>query len=280
MTAGARLALTAAWMMTAAWVVLRRSARARGRRRLHAPGAGAEQRSQPQAGTGGELGTTIRRDRRRLLTAVVGVAFVALVAGPALAVGSIAVVAGVPRWRTARRRRQRLDASWASAPDVVTLVRLAVTSGLTPYLAVAEVCELVEAPFGDGFRRVLDDVRDGHRLPDALERLALDLGEPARPLVSALTTSERYGVPLLPSLEAAGVELRRRRRHAAEARARRLPVLLSFPLVCCVLPAFVCLSIAPIAVSALRSLPAPTSTVRSAPSPGSPPAPSPSGGPP
>ena len=218
------------------------------------------------------LGNTRGRARRRRLLPAAGVLVVAAVGGPAPAAAVLVVVVLGRRYRVVVARRRRLAEVWSAAPDVVVLMQLAVTSGLTPYLAVAEVTPLLPVVLRPAFETALDDIHHGRRLADALGRLLIDVGEPLRPLVAALTASEHYGVALLPALDVAALELRRRRRQAAEARARRLPVLLSFPLVCCVLPAFVCLSIAPVAVGANRSLRPPSSTVTSAPSPGSLPA--------
>jgi tight adherence protein C len=81
-----------------------------------------------------------------------------------------------------------------------------------------------------------------------------ELGEPVRPLVRALTSSERYGVPLRDALDRLAVEVRLDRRRRAEEAARRVPVKLLFPLVLCVLPAFALLTVVPLLVGAFRSL--------------------------
>ncbi|MBA3267134.1 MAG: type II secretion system F family protein, partial [Acidimicrobiia bacterium] len=79
-------------------------------------------------------------------------------------------------------------------------------------------------------------------------------GEAVRPLVAALVASERYGAPLVASLERLADEVRRDRRRRAEEAARKVPVKLLFPLVTCTLPAFGLLTVAPLIASAVRSL--------------------------
>ena len=74
---------------------------------------------------------------------------------------------------------------------------------------------------------------------------------PARPLVDVLLASERYGVPLGDGLDRVAREARLERRRRAEERARRVPVLLLFPLVLCVLPAFGLLTVVPLLVGSL-----------------------------
>ncbi|HEY4378606.1 MAG TPA: type II secretion system F family protein, partial [Acidimicrobiales bacterium] len=94
----------------------------------------------------------------------------------------------------------------------------------------------------------------GEPVAVALESVAADLGPALQPLVRALDASDRYGAPLVPALDRLAGEARIARRRRAEEAARRLPVSLLFPLVCCSLPAFGLLTVVPLLVSALRSL--------------------------
>ena len=64
--------------------------------------------------------------------------------------------------------------------------------------------------------------------------------------------SFREGLGILTAALAREARLDRRRR--AEARARRVPVLLLFPLVLCVLPAFGLLTVVPLLVGSLPDL--------------------------
>ncbi len=63
------------------------------------------------------------------------------------------------------------------------------------------------------------------------------------------------GDPLVPVLDRLSVEARMVRRRQAEEAARRLPVQLLFPLVLCVLPAFVLLAVVPLLLAAVPQLP-------------------------
>ncbi|CAB4576271.1 unannotated protein [freshwater metagenome] len=73
-------------------------------------------------------------------------------------------------------------------------------------------------------------------------------------LVSAVAAAERWGLPLAPTVDRIADDARLHRRRLAEAEARRLPVRLAVPLVCCTLPSFVCIAIGPLLVGALSSL--------------------------
>jgi tight adherence protein C len=139
-------------------------------------------------------------------------------------------------------------------PDVVDLLVVAIGAGLTPVLAVDQLARLSPPPFADAFATVARRVRHGQRLADALDALPERLGDPVAPMVRTIAGAERYGTPLGPTLEVLGHEARRDRRRLAEEAARTLPIKLCFPLVCCTLPAFVLLTIAPLVAGALRSL--------------------------
>ena len=81
-----------------------------------------------------------------------------------------------------------------------------------------------------------------------------ELGAVPPKMLAQVIRAERFGSSLADTLVAHARELRSRARAAAEAEARTAPVKLIFPLVFCFLPAFVLLTIAPIAISAIRTL--------------------------
>jgi tight adherence protein C len=178
-------------------------------------------------------------------------------------VGLLSPVAGVTvavsgwtiSWARARATRQRhADRLVREVPDLIELFRLANSAGLTVHLAVAAVAARSPGVLGASLRDVCARVAVGDRLADALDGFAT-CGEPARPLGAALAAGERYGDPLGPTLERLSLEARMLRRRHAEEAARRLPVHLLFPLVLCVLPAFVLLTVAPLLLVALPQLP-------------------------
>ena len=77
-------------------------------------------------------------------------------------------------------------------------------------------------------------------------------------VVYALTAAEIDGVPLQPALQRASDEAHRRRRVRAEEAARRMPVLMLFPLVFCILPAFCLLTVVPLLAGSVADLGLPT----------------------
>lgn len=181
-------------------------------------------------------------------------AVVAFAVWPPLAVGVVVGAVLARRWGRLRRHRSRHATVIDALPEVIDLIGLAATAGLTVPLTVTTLAQRAPPPYAAAFAAVAERARHGWRLADALAELPALLGEPVRPLAAALVATERYGVALAPTLDHLAYDARRERRRRAEAAARRLPVRLCFPLVCCILPAFGLLTIAPLLAGALRSL--------------------------
>ncbi len=160
-------------------------------------------------------------------------------------------------WQQLRRQRER---RWrdlqvvAQLPDVVDLLRLTTSAGLPVALALKVVGDRPGGPVGQAFRRSAIRLRRGAALADVLPQLTVTCGEPARSLVDALVDHDRYGTPLGPALDRLAIESRLKRRRQAEEAARRLPVVLLFPLVVTSLPAFLLLAVVPLVAGSLAAL--------------------------
>jgi len=85
----------------------------------------------------------------------------------------------------------------------------------------------------------------------ALARFGAADPEAAR-VAEMLELAQRFGTPLAQALAVEAATLRAERRRAAEARARRLPVLILFPMTLCVLPALLILFLGPPVLSFLN----------------------------
>jgi Flp pilus assembly protein TadB len=172
--------------------------------------------------------------------------------------GPLVAVGWIGWYRLARRRvrAERVGAITDSLPDAVDLLWVAVSGGATVVVAIELVATELTGPLASLLRGALDQFDRGDRLVEALLALPADPvhGDALRPLVLALTATERLGVPLLASIEQLAVEARATRRRRSETNARRAPVLLLFPLICCTLPAFALLTVVPLFANGLASL--------------------------
>jgi Flp pilus assembly protein TadB len=139
-------------------------------------------------------------------------------------------------------------------PDLLDLLVLTLQAGLPPpaaFVALAPYAPEVVAPAVDA---VVERHARGERFVHALDALIEQLGTRALSLVAAIAAAERSGLPLAPTIDRIADDARAHRRRSAEIEARRLPVRLAVPLVCCTLPSFVCIAIGPVLVGALSSL--------------------------
>lgn len=155
-----------------------------------------------------------------------------------------------------RRRKARHNAAQVSAglADVIDLFAVALLSGNTVAEATAQVCAWSDGEFADAFAWCGRRVATGSALSDVLESLPARLGPQTRPLIAALVATERYGAPVATNLAQLAAETRSDRRRQAEASARRLPVELLFPLVVCVLPAFLLVTVVPVIIETMANL--------------------------
>jgi tight adherence protein C len=154
-----------------------------------------------------------------------------------------------------RLRRRRRDAEIDRAmPDLLDLLVLALQAGLPPPMAFAAIAPHVPAAVGPAVRAVTERSLQGERFVESLDALVDRLGTRALALVAAIGSAERSGLPLAPTVDRLADDARAHRRRSAEIEARRLPVRLAVPLVCCTLPSFVCIAIGPVLIGALASL--------------------------
>ncbi len=190
--------------------------------------------------------------------ATVGAAVLAVLGALALAPITAPIVVGCAAVAVVLGRRRivavEAEATRRCLPDTVDLLRLAVGAGATPRLALAAAAQHGEGPLAVELRELDRRLRAGSPLAVELDRIAASQGAPVLALVGVVRAAALDGAPLAPALDRLADELRADRRRHAEAEARRLPVKLLLPLVCCALPALVLLSIVPLVVGTLRSL--------------------------
>lgn len=150
------------------------------------------------------------------------------------------------------RRHARLVA--AVLPDALDLFTVTVEAGYAPVEALRLIEPIVDGPVGPAIDEVLARIERSERWTAAVTALVDHLGPSALGFVDALVQSEQSGLGIAPLLERLADDARRHRRRLAEIRARELPIQLSFPLVCCTLPAFVLVAIVPVLIGAWSSL--------------------------
>ena len=185
-----------------------------------------------------------------LFFAVLTPSYMATFAGPGRPLAGLAValeVAGAAwLWRLVRTP--------SDAPELAALLDAVVVgldAGLSFELALAmlvarspRVARLPEA------RRLLADLRLGRTPRVAFAAFAASGADEAR-IAALVESASRFGAPLAELLVAQADGLRDAERRQAETAARRLPVLMLFPLSFCVLPALLVVFLGPPLLSLL-----------------------------
>ncbi|MCW3797183.1 type II secretion system F family protein [Sphingomonas sp. BN140010] len=155
----------------------------------------------------------------------------------------------------AERRREALVHAF---PDALDLLLVCVEGGLGLEAAFARVgMELTHAHplLAEQFGEVVLELRAGRSREDALRRMADRAGvDEIRAFATLLIQSTKLGSSIGQTLRTYAAEMREKRRMRAEEKAHRLPVLLSVPLVACMLPTMIGVLMLPAAIRVVRSL--------------------------
>jgi tight adherence protein C len=155
----------------------------------------------------------------------------------------------------AERRRQELINSF---PDALDLLLVCVEAGLGLEAAFSRVgMEMMTSHplLAEQFGAVVLELRAGGSHDDAFRRMA-DRGgtDEIRAFATLLIQSTRLGSSISQTLRVYAAEMRERRRLRAEEKAHRLPVMISIPLVACMLPTMIGILMLPAALRIIRTV--------------------------
>ena len=158
------------------------------------------------------------------------------------------------RARADRRQRDIIN----GFPDALDLMLVCVEAGLGLEAAFARVgMEMTSSHprLAEQLGAVVLELRAGRSHEDALRRMADRAGaDEIRAFTTLLIQSTKLGSSIAATLRTYASEMRERRRLRAEEKAHRLPVLLSVPLVACMLPTMIGVLMLPAAIRVMRSV--------------------------
>ena len=174
--------------------------------------------------------------------------------------GSLAAVAGlyIPslfiRAKADRRQLEIVN----GFPDALDLLLVCVEAGLGLEAAFNRVgMEMTRSHplLAQNFGAVVLELNAGRSHEDALRRMAERSGsEEVRAFATLLVQSNKLGSSIAQTLRTYAAEMRERRRMKAEEKAHRLPVLLSVPLVCFMLPTMIGVLMLPALLRVMRAI--------------------------
>jgi tight adherence protein C len=158
------------------------------------------------------------------------------------------------RVRADRRQRALTNAF----PDALDLMLVCVEAGLGLEAAFTRVgMEMMTSHrlLAEQFGAVVLELRAGRSHEDALRRMADRAGsDDIRAFATLLVQSRKLGSSVAQTLRTYSSEMREKRRLRAEEKAHRLPVLISIPLVVCMLPTMIGVLMLPAAIRVVRAV--------------------------
>ena len=156
------------------------------------------------------------------------------------------------------RADQRQRALINAFPDALDLLLVCVEAGLGLEAAFARVgMEMTTSHplLAEQFGAVVLELRAGRSHEDALRRMADRAGaDDIRAFATLLIQSTKLGSSIAQTLRIYAAEMREKRRLRAEEKAHRLPVLISIPLVACMLPTMIGVLMLPAAIRVVRAV--------------------------
>lgn len=175
-------------------------------------------------------------------------------------VGSLCAIIGlyVPALFVRARADRRRQAITNGFPDCLDLMLICVEAGLGLEAAldrVAREMAISQPLVTELLSTATLRLRAGATREVALRRMADDSGvDEINSFATLLIQSDRLGTSIGTTLRIYASEMRERRRMRAEEKAHRLPVLLSIPLVVCMLPTMIGVLMLPAIIRVVRQL--------------------------
>jgi tight adherence protein C len=154
--------------------------------------------------------------------------------------------------RRAETRLYRID---RGMPELIDLLVVTVEAGLSLTAALQLAGERMKGPLGDELRIMLQEQRMGLTPVQALENMVGRCPTPAvESFTRAMVQGQLLGVSVGQILRSLAVEMRKRRRAAAEQQAQKAPIKMLFPLVFMIFPALFVVILGPAIVSIFHAL--------------------------
>jgi tight adherence protein C len=155
----------------------------------------------------------------------------------------------LPYVRVQRRARQRVEKIDREVPELVDLLVTTVEAGVGFAAALQLASRSIEGPLGQELRLALREQSLGLTPEEALRNLSLRVDSSAtRAFTQALVQGESLGVSIGAILRDLAIDMRKRRKQAAEERAQKTATKILFPLVGLLLPAMFIVALGPVAL--------------------------------
>ena len=174
--------------------------------------------------------------------------------------GSIAALLGLylPALFVRAKADRRREAIVRGFPDCLDLMLVCVEAGLGLEAALDRVGRemAISHPLVSRLLTIVTlRIRAGATREDALRNMAQDAGvDEIRSFATLMIQTDKLGTSIGSALRTYAAEMREKRRMRAEEKAHRLPVLISIPLVTCMLPVMIGVLMLPAVILVIRQL--------------------------
>ena len=137
-----------------------------------------------------------------------------------------------------RRARERTNAIDYELPELIDLLVVTLEAGVSFLASLQMAADRLEGPLGVELRLTLQEQRMGLSTNEALKGMLDRTDTPGmRTFVRSVLQGEALGTSTGQIMRNLAIEMRKRRRAAAEERAQKAPVKILFPLVFLIFPA-------------------------------------------
>ena len=181
--------------------------------------------------------------------------FAATVGFPLPMIFFLGIFGGIVGWilpmlvlnRLARQRTEEID---YELPELIDLLVVTLEAGVSFIASLSMAAERLTGPLGVELRLTLQEQRMGLTTNEALQGMLSRADTPGmRTFVRSVLQGETLGTSTGQIMRNLAVEMRKRRRSAAEERAQKAPIKILFPLVFLIFPAMFVVLLGPVIYS-------------------------------
>lgn len=203
------------------------------------------------------VGKTVFMVAAVIVTIIVAIVLKGLGAMAVLIIVCIGLVLAIllPKSYLSSKVRKRQDAIRDSLPDVIDLLTVSITAGLSFDAGVQKVTEKMSGPFIDELKIMHVELQMGRTRREALKNLARcsDLNE-LKTFVSAVIQADQAGIPIKNILDVQSKQLRMNRMMRAKEKGQKAPVKMLLPMVGFIFPTLFIVILGPSILNIMKNL--------------------------
>lgn len=166
---------------------------------------------------------------------LLGYSIIGLILGAMVAVALGWVVPMVIVKEKTRRRRESIE---YELPELIDLLVVAIEAGVSLPASIRLSSHQIKGPLGEELRLTLQEQNMGLSTSQTLQNLGVRADTPGvRIFIRSIVQGEALGISIGQIMRNLSLEMRKRRKAAAEERAQKAPIKMVFPLVLLIFPA-------------------------------------------